>query len=146
MTAPKILIYPTTDPTELEAIKGIRIRVFQHEQGVLSALDFDGKDNLCNQLIATLNDCPVGTARIRYLGNSAKIERVAVLKKARGQGLGDLLTRNALLIAKAHGCITAIVHAQAYIQPLYAKLGFNPQGAPFEEAGITHLKMQKQLH
>jgi len=38
-----------------------------------------------------------------------------------------------------------IVNAQIYIQNLYLKLGFEPMGEPFEEAGILPVKMVKTL-
>ena len=39
----------------------------------------------------------------------------------------------------------AIVHAQEYVAPLYQQLGFEVVGERFNEAGIAHVKMVKQL-
>lgn len=76
-------------PEEFTAIKAIRKSVFQEEQGVDPALEFDGKDEMSDHLIAYLNVEAVGTARIRYLDDkTAKVERLAVLSTARGKGIG----------------------------------------------------------
>ncbi len=84
-------------PQEFPAIQAIRIAVFQEEQGVDAALEFDGKDAISEHLIAYLNGEVVGTARIRYLDDkTAKIERLAVLSTARGQGIGKKIMENAL--------------------------------------------------
>lgn len=56
-------------PQELPAIETIRRLVFQSEQGVEPELDFDGQDETSVQIIAYLDNEPVGTARIRYLNN-----------------------------------------------------------------------------
>lgn len=71
MTKTTIKIVNYSD--NLEAIKKIRIDVFQKEQGVDSALEFDGNDNNCIHLLAYLDTQPVGTARIRYLQQFATL-------------------------------------------------------------------------
>lgn len=131
---------------EIAAIKNIRTIVFQEEQGVAAELEFDGLDATATHLLAYLNNQAVGTTRIRDIdANTAKIERLAVLPVARNQGIGKKLMLAALeAIAQQHKSL-AIVHAQAYIAPLYQQLGFEIIGEKFSEAGITHVKMIKQL-
>ncbi len=131
---------------EIKAIQSIRKTVFQIEQKVSLELEFDGQDETAKHLLAYLNNQPVGTLRIRKLDQqTAKIERLAVLKPVRGQGIGTKLTKVALEIMKQQNHQQVIIHAQEYIQELYQKLGFEPIGNTFEEAGITHIKMIKKL-
>nr|MDJ0601371.1 GNAT family N-acetyltransferase [Crocosphaera sp.] len=89
----------------------------------------------------------VGTARIRYIDkNTAKIERLAVLSQARGQGIGTALMEAAIAFIKEQKNYQKIViHAQVYIQSLYEKLGFKPIGDRFTEAEIVHIKMVKLI-
>lgn len=131
---------------ELTAIKNIRTQVFQQEQGVSAELEFDGLDADATHLLAYLNGQPVGTTRIRNLvAGNAKIERLAVLPSARNQGIGRELMLAALeLVAKQEDHLIT-VHAQEYIKGLYEELGFSQIGKEFQEAGITHVKMMKQL-
>lgn len=128
------------------AINQIRTKVFQEEQGVSAELEFDGLDPNATHLLAYLNGQAVGTARIREIDQDiVKIERLAVLPDYRKQGVGKQLMRSALSTIAQRGKSLVIVHAQAYISQLYQKLGFAIVGEQFNEAGIPHIKMTKQL-
>ena len=134
------------DRERFAAIKNIRIKVFQEEQGVAAELEFDGLDNIAIQLLAYLDGKAVGTARIREINTTtAKIERLAILPEARRKGIGKKLMQSALQVIDRQQKTTAIVHAQAYISQLYRQLGFEIVGEQFSEAGIAHVKMVKQL-
>ncbi|MBR8828637.1 MAG: GNAT family N-acetyltransferase [Gomphosphaeria aponina SAG 52.96 = DSM 107014] len=127
-------------------INSIRIAVFQEEQGVPAALEFDGKDATAQHLLAYLNGKPVGTSRIRKLDeNVVKIERLAVIPTARGKGIANQLMATALELISSQNYSQVMIHSQEYIKRLYEKLGFEQVGNPFEEAGIPHVKMIKFL-
>ncbi|MCC5665778.1 GNAT family N-acetyltransferase [Nostoc sp. CHAB 5784] len=140
-----ILIIKVADlPEEFPAIAAIRKSVFQEEQGVNPALEFDGKDEISQHLIAYLDEKAVGTTRIRYLDEkTAKIERLAVLSTARGQGIGKKIMENALQIIASKNVREVVIHAQESVKVLYQKLNFVEEGEIFEEAGILHVKMRK---
>ncbi|MBW4600656.1 MAG: GNAT family N-acetyltransferase [Calothrix sp. FI2-JRJ7] len=141
-----IIIKQANSPKEFEAIRQIREIVFQKEQGVDAKLDFDGKDETSDRLIASLNGNFIGTVRIRYLGtNLAKIERLAVLETARGYGIGKKLMLHALDLIKSKNIPEVVIHAQEYIKTLHEQIGFQQEGHVFEEAGIRHVKMTKLL-
>ncbi len=131
---------------EFLEIKAIRKAVFQEEQKVEEALDFDGKDEICDHLIAYLDKQAVGTARIRYIDDkTVKIERLAVLSTARGQGIAKKIMEEALLIIASKDIAEVVINAQEYVKALYYKLGFAQEGKIFIEAGIPHVKMRKKL-
>ena len=131
---------------KISEIKPIRIQVFQVEQGVDPALEFDGLDETAEHILAYLDNQPVGTLRIRYLDNQlAKIERLAVLSTARGQGIGRKLTEKAIEVIEQKQISKVMIHAQEYVKGLYEKLGFEQVGGIFEEADIPHVKMIKHL-
>jgi len=133
-------------PEEFATIKAIRIVVFQEEQGIEPALEFDGKDEICDHLIAYLNQAAVGTARIRYLDEqTAKIERLAVLFNARGKGIGKQIMEKAIEIIASKNIPEVVINSQEYVKALYQKMGFVEEGEIFTEAGITHVKMKKKL-
>ena len=130
---------------EIDAIKRIRTKVFQQEQRVLPELEFDGLDQAAIHLLAYSNNQAVGTARIREINtDTVKIERLAVLKNFRKQGIARQLMRFALNTV-AQDKTLAVVHAQEYIASLYQQLGFTTVGDRFTEAGIAHVKMIKHL-
>lgn len=123
-------------------IQKIRYAVFQIEQGVDAALEFDGKDAECQHLIAYQNEEAVGTTRLRELNTTTlKIERLAVIPAARKQGIGTALMQAAIQWGRDRDYTQITLNAQSYIQSLYLKLGFEPVGEEFLEAGIVHIKM-----
>jgi predicted GNAT family N-acyltransferase len=130
----------------MDAIQAVRSQVFQVEQGIDSALDFDGLDPAAVHLLAFWEDQAVGTARIRYFSShTAKVERLAVVPEFRQRGIGKCLM-NAILTFLALGDVkTVVLHAQEQTVPFYEHLGFKPVGDRFWEANIPHLKMQKML-
>ncbi len=131
---------------EIVAIRQIRIKVFQEEQGVLIELEFDGLDEQAVHFLAYLNGKAIGTARIREIDpDTVKIERLAVLPEARKQGIARQLMKTALKVISQQNKSLVIVHAQEYIARLYQQLGFEIVGEKFSEAGIVHVKMLKQL-
>ncbi|HEY9802033.1 MAG TPA: GNAT family N-acetyltransferase [Leptolyngbyaceae cyanobacterium] len=141
-----VIIRVAKIPEEFPAIAAIRKTVFQEEQGVDTTLEFDGKDDICQHLIAYLNRQAVGTARIRYLDDqTVKIERLAVLSLARGQGIGQKIMEQALELIAKKNITEVIVHAQVYIKSLYDKLGFIQVGEIFAEASIPHIEMKKKI-
>jgi predicted GNAT family N-acyltransferase len=133
-------------PAELPQIHQIRYLVFQIEQGVDPVLEFDGKDNEAEHILAYLNGQPVGTARIRWLNaKQAKLERVAVLPEVRGLGIGKRIVEKALKLLETAKVAEVYIHAQEQVRDFYQRLGFEAEGEIFEEAGIPHIKMGKQL-
>jgi len=133
-------------PQELSAIQAIRRSVFQIEQGVTPELDFDRQDETAEQILAYLDNQPVGTARISYLDDrTAKIERLAVLSKVRGHGIGKKIMEKALDVVAEKNIQQVVIHAQEYIKGLHQQLGFEQEGERFDEAGIPHVKMRKKL-
>lgn len=143
---PDVIIRIAQIPAEFPAIAAIRKTVFQEEQAVDPILEFDGKDETSAHLIAYLNHQAVGTARIRYLDQqTAKIERLAVLSVARGQGIGRKIMEKALEVVASYNISEVIIHAQVYIKSLYQTLDFIEVGDIFLEAGIPHIEMRKKL-
>lgn len=125
-------------------IQAIRQAVFQTEQKVDPSDDFDGLDEMAWHVMAYWHDQPVGTTRIRILDQQlAKIERVAVLSTYRGQGIGQALMETAIAFLDQHPISDIKLNAQVQTKSFYQKLGFQPRGEVFEEAGILHIEMHR---
>jgi ElaA protein len=68
------------------------------------------------------------------------IGRVVTRADARGRGLASILLDRVLAENPGHAIL---LHAQEYVQGLYAKAGFQPFGEVYEEAGIAHIGMYR---
>jgi predicted GNAT family N-acyltransferase len=121
----------------------IRRRVFQEEQGVPEAEEFDADDELATHVLAAMEADAVGTGRIVFRSDHAKIGRMAVLHAWRRRGVGRALLRKLLHIAAERKVERIVLHAQVQAIPFYEASGFVVVGEEFEEAGIPHRKMER---
>ncbi|HWP24616.1 MAG TPA: GNAT family N-acetyltransferase [Candidatus Binatia bacterium] len=126
---------------DLHAAFAIRRRVFVLEQGVPERIEIDGDDARAIHLLAFASGKPVGAARIVIQGATAKFGRMAVLKSYRGRGIGSALLIRTVKTARQNGAQTIYLHAQVTAIAFYQRMGFQPVGSTFEEAGILHRKM-----
>ena len=129
----------------LQAAFQIREFVFVVEQEVDAAEEYDEFETTSVHFLAMLEGTPVGTARWRFTSNGVKMERFAVLKEARGKGVGQALVAAVLKDIEMHPDGKGkkrYLHAQIHAMPLYAKFGFQQVGEQFEECAILHYKME----
>ena len=131
-------------PDDLLKAVAVRAIVFMDEQHISYAEEMDGLDADALQILGELAGEPVATARIRFLGDTAKLERLAIRQAWRGQGLGDRLLEFMLATARARGFRKFKLHGQARLRAFYEKHGFRVTGAPFLEANIPHLLLQRE--
>ena len=125
-----------------EACFALRHQVFVDEQGVPVEEELDELDAEATHILATKDGVPVGTARVVYQDEIAKIGRVCVLKSTRGTGLGADLINAAVQLAKDKSGITkAKLGAQLHALGFYEKLGFSVYGPVYLDAGIEHRDM-----
>ena len=76
-----------------------------------------------------------------HLDASHIVGRVVVRADHRGQGLAQRLMSRVIEDFEGRALL---LHAQEYIAPLYAKVGFTSFGAVYQEAGIPHISMYRQ--
>ncbi|KIC33008.1 GNAT family N-acetyltransferase [Leisingera sp. ANG-S5] len=131
---------------DLETCFALRHQVFVEEQGVPVEEEQDALDGSATHLLALQDGVPVGTARIVFNGNTAKIGRVCVLSSTRGTGLGAKLIEAAVDTARARpGVIKAKLGAQIHALRFYEKLGFTAFGPVYDDAGIDHRDMVRDF-
>lgn len=134
--------FQTTD--NIEQCLDIRHKVFILGQNVPPDLEIDGLDDTARHYIGLDQDRPVATCRVRFIKETAKIERVAVLAAHRGQGIGRKLMDYVITaLAKDPNIKTIKLSAQMAVVPFYESLGFTAYGAPYPDAGIPHMDMQR---
>jgi len=125
----------------------LRKRVFIEEQRIPAELEWDDADATAVHAVAYNRlGRPVATGRLLQAGPGVcKVGRLAVHQVLRGSGIGQQVLRALLDAATGRGDRKVVLHAQRTAEAFYRRLGFEPQGAPFEEAGIPHLEMAAAL-
>lgn len=153
-----------TDAERADAL-AVRRTVFVEEQGVPEALEVDGRDDESIHFVvyaesedesegrdtdpSESDDAdarPIGAGRLREVGEGVgKVERIAVLKPRRGEGVGRAIMRTLESTAVDEGLSKLVMHAQTPVEGFYRDLGYETTSDEFEEAGISHVEMAKSL-
>jgi predicted GNAT family N-acyltransferase len=138
-------ITPVQSEDDWQQARAIREQVFVDEQGCPPDKEWDGHDETSRHILGWVEDEAVATARWRAVPDGeavvAKLERIAVLPRHRGQCYGTQLVQALLDDARRAGFSTFLVHAQTHLQGWYEELDFEARGDSFEEAGIRHVAM-----
>jgi len=137
-----ISIFQTTYAENEDKIRAVRHKVFVEGQSVPEELEIDGKDRSCFQVLLIKNDEAIGTGRMERDGH---IGRIAVLEEYRGMNFGSMIMSKLEDIAEKNGIISTYLNSQKQAIPFYIKLGYEPVGDYFMEAGIEHIKMIKKF-
>jgi len=130
---------------ELAAALELRGRVFCEEQGVSFEADQDGRDGEATHIVAVDDGVVIGTCRLLFRGQVARLGRLAVERERRGENVAAEILREADRIASEAGSESIALHAQTYAQALYEHAGYKQYGPTFVEEGIEHVAMEKRL-
>lgn len=138
-----IKITRATSPEDIQQCMDIRITVFVEGQHVPIHLEVDGQDEDCQHYLLSIDENPAGTARVRFMDDYAKIERVAVLDTYKNKGFGKAIMQAILSDLKDNKVISMIkLSSQTYAIPFYEKLGFVICSEEYMDAGIPHKDMK----
>lgn len=130
---------------DLPAILALRHEVFCVEQGVPPDLEQDGRDETALQLLALDDAAVVGTCRLLTGEESWRLGRMAVRADRRADGIGRKLMDLAHREARAAGARRVSLAAQTPVQGFYERQGYISHGDVFMEAGIPHIRMDREL-
>ena len=141
-------VIPATSEVLKKKAFAIREEVFVVEQQVAAEEEFDEFEDESHHFVALdEHDEPVGSARWRHTDKGIKLERFTAKQSMRGQGVGTAIVQAVLddISQKAPKGTYLYMHAQLPAVPLYLKFGFQTKGDPFDECGIMHYLMWREL-
>ena len=124
---------------ELYRVLHLRDLVFVFGQKITEVPEIDGADPQCAHVLFYAGDRLVGTARVFHQNTPMAVGRIAVLNDFQGQGLGTQMMHE---LQAWIGQREAYMHAQAYLEDWYSRLGWERSGDNFDEAGIDHVPMR----
>ena len=141
-----VSVIKVADEHQLKQALQVREAVFVVEQKVPREDEYDEYDKIASHFLASdEKGIPLGAARWRETDKGIKLERFAVRKESRGQGIGSMLLESVLEDIKVKNKDTLLyLHAQIPAVSLYEKFGFQKEGDIFEECGIEHYKLIKK--
>jgi predicted GNAT family N-acyltransferase len=105
-------------------------------------MELDEFDPVSLHAVCELDGGVIGTGRLLPDGH---IGRLAVARDWRGSGLGGRMLETLVAEAMQRGLAAVLLHAQVQAEAFYARHGFVPEGAVFDEAGIAHRRMRRTL-
>jgi predicted GNAT family N-acyltransferase len=152
-----IVVVEIRDQAAMDQAWALRRRVFIEEQQVPEAIEMDADDALAFHVLALDADLlnlgrasqtpppPVGCGRMVQHDDYVKIGRMAVLRERRGEGIGRRILEFLMDAARRQGFHKAVLHAQLHAEGFYLKCGYRPDGDAFEEAGIMHRRMEREI-
>ncbi|MEM5501547.1 GNAT family N-acetyltransferase [Ahrensia kielensis] len=144
----KIMCRRATSAADFAASMAIRESVFIGEQNVPADLERDGLEDECLHYLGALNGKIVATARVMPQASKFKFQRVAVMKSARGTGLGAQLMRFMMDdLAKRDDAAGKVFFLSSQVSAIgfYAQLGFEVCSDEYMDAGIQHRDMKRAI-
>lgn len=130
---------------QLEDAFSIRKTVFVEEQEVPLEEEIDQFEEEATHFVLYTNDnIPIATGRLRVVDGYGKVERICVLKEARGSGSGKEIMNSIEEFALEKGLKKFKLNAQTHAIPFYAGLGYEVVSDEFLDAGIPHKTMVKK--
>lgn len=123
--------------------EAVRFEVFVVEQQVPAGIELDEWDPQCLHALARdATGAVLGTGRLLPDGH---IGRMAVRRPARGLGVGSALLAALMQAAQERGMREVALSAQMHAMPFYARFGFEAYGEVYDDAGIPHRMMRRDL-
>jgi predicted GNAT family N-acyltransferase len=135
-------------PDDRSALAELRTRVFVDEQGVPPEIEQDDADDTAVHVISRAgNGRVVATGRLLLTPGSgtATIGRMASDVSVRGTGHGAAVLAELHRQAAARGISAVELHAQVTARGFYERAGYRAVGEEYEEAGIRHVTMRRDL-
>ena len=141
--APKIEVSIARTIEDVMRVFAVRSATYMSEQFATFEEEFDGNDFCATQLLGTVDGDAAGCARIRYFGDFAKLERMAVRREYRNTRLMFHLARACVDHCREKGFRTLYAHSRADLVPLWGRFGAKliEGRPPFSFADVEYREM-----
>jgi predicted GNAT family N-acyltransferase len=116
------------DPNDLMLVTAIRSAVYLAEQDCPIEEEFDGNDLVAAHFIGFVGKEPAGCLRVRFFGEFAKVERLAVRHQYRRSRLSFKLVQASVEYVRRKGFKKIYGQAQDRLVDFWAHFGAKPLG------------------
>ncbi|UOR13102.1 GNAT family N-acetyltransferase [Halobacillus amylolyticus] len=138
-------IRKVTKHEELSDAHRVRRNVFIKEQGVSEQDEHDAFEDQATHIVGYFDGEPFAAARLRFIEDYAKLERICVEKAHRGNSFGKQIIHYMETVIKDEGYSRAKLNSQTHAEGFYESLGYRTVSEEFMDAGIPHVTMIKDL-
>ncbi|MBB5686482.1 GNAT family N-acetyltransferase [Sphingobium boeckii] len=140
---PKIKVTIARTIEDVMRVFAVRSATYMSEQFATYEEEYDGNDFCATQLLGTIDGDPAGCARIRYFGDFAKLERLAVRREYRQTRLMFELVRACIDHCREKGFSKLYAHSRADLVPAWSRFGARliEGKAPFWFADVEYREM-----
>ena len=142
-------IVPVKTNEELEYCLEVRRKVFIEEKGVPKEIEIDEFDkdvSCCEHFAVFENEKAVGAFRVRRLDKeTVRLQRFCFLNECRGKGLGKRALDFIDKYYKKEDIKRITADAKFEVSGFYEKCGYKVVSDVFDEAGIPHVKIEKEI-
>jgi predicted GNAT family N-acyltransferase len=134
-------------PADWPEVAALRTRVFVDEQGVPPEIEQDAADATAVHVLSRdAGGRVVATGRLLLRDDgTASLGRMAADASVRGRGHGAAVLAELHRQAVLRGVTEVELHAQVNARRFYERAGYAAVGQEYEEAGIRHVTMRRQL-
>lgn len=124
----------------------LRFRLLRAPLGMERGTEWFEHERDCLHLVAVRRGAVVGCVMFHPDGRGGgRLLQMAVDEPLQGTGLGRRLVHVLERELRQRGVRRVVLHARDLAVGFYEKLGYAPFGEPYEEVGIPHISMQRQL-
>ena len=144
-----ITLLEADTPALLDRCLAVRQAVFTGELGVPAEVERDSRDCLdgeCRHFLITRGGQDIGAVRcLPQADGTLQLQRFCVRRDCRGQGAGRQTLRKVEERFRREGFSAVALDAKCSAQGFYTACGYETVSAPFPEAGVLHVAMQRPL-
>jgi predicted GNAT family N-acyltransferase len=141
----RVTVVRTID--DLMRVAAVRAIVYIGKQNCPYDEEFDGNDLCGMHLLGWVGNEAAACLRLRFFGEFAKLERLAVLPGHRRSSIAFATVRHALRLAARKGYKKAYGHAREDLEPFWSRFGSRPMGksGAFSFSGERYTEMALDL-
>ena len=136
-------------PALLDRCLAVRQAVFTGELGGPAEVERDSRDCLdgeCRHFLITRGGQDIGAVRcLPQADGTLRLQRFCIRRDCRGQGAGRQTLREVEERFRREGFSAVALDAKCSAQGFYTACGYETVSAPFLEAGVLHVAMQRPL-
>ncbi len=122
--APALSLQVVSNMEHMMQVVTVRSLVYMADQECPFEEEFDGNDFVGMHVLARIGSEPVGTLRLRFFADFAKLERVALRKEYRQSDVARKMVHFGLNICQRKGYRVVYGHAQVRLLRFWRSFGF----------------------